>query len=90
MPYFKISCNIIVPSQLVLQEVFFFRFTRQNPFNIWEIWVEITVENIMTQNKENDTVNEQLQTMRMATGVSYYPSICPVELRTNLYEPLSC
>jgi hypothetical protein len=32
----------------------------------------------MTQDKENDIVNNQLQTTWMAAGVCYYPSICPV------------
>jgi hypothetical protein len=32
----------------------------------------------MTKDKENDIVNNQLKTMWMAAGVSYYPNICPV------------
>jgi hypothetical protein len=39
--------------------VFSFRFPHKKPFNIREISVEITAENIMTKDKENDTVNDQ-------------------------------
>ena len=39
----------------------------------------------MAQDQENYIVNNQLKTTWMAAGFSYYPSICPVNNKDNLY-----